>query len=460
MDMVCFDPRARTPVSQPVPWERGPSDEMTDPASERRWRALIPVQRGELVPVAWAFAQFVCVLTATFVLRSVRDEMGVAGGVKQLPWLFSATFVATLALVPAYGWASMRLGRRALHVAVYGALAISMLALWVAFAAIPAEHVRWISRIAFVWLSVINMIAVAAFWSAIVDVFSVEQGHRVFGLVAAGGTVGALLGPAIALAVAESIGFAPIFGVSAAAFLGAILCGMRFDRAVEGRPGVVSGARPVGGSMLAGLRAVARSGPLRGIAAYIALYTTTSTVLYVVQAGILEGAIADPDARTAWFARIDLAVNILALLVQLAGTGPALRRMALAAVLVVLPLVTVGALAVLGAWPTLGVLAIAQTIRRACEHAVAKPGRELLYAGLDRDAKYKGQNAVDTVVYRACDAIAAWLVRVIGELVGSTSGLLWSFGPVALVWVWWGWQLGSRARAPRATTPSTRWTRE
>jgi len=426
---------------------------MPEPAPEEGWRArirrLVPVERSEVATVAWAFAQFACVLTATFVLRAVRDEMGVAGGVKQLPWLFSATFLATLALVPAYGWASMRLGRRALHVAVYGTLAISMLALWLAFTTVPAEHVRWISRVAFVWLSVINMIAVAAFWSSIVDVFSVEQGHRLFGLVAAGGTFGALVGPAIALGLAESVGFEPIFGVSALAFAAAIVCGLRLDRRVEGRPGVVSGVRPVGGSILGGLRAVARSGPLRGIAVYIALYTATSTVLYIVQAGIVEQAIADPDARTAWFARIDLAVNILAFVVQLAITGAVLRRMALGAVLVVLPVVTVVVLVVLGAWPTLAVLAIAQTIRRACEHAVAKPGRELLYAGLDREAKYKGQNAVDTVVYRACDAVAAWLVRVVGELVGGASGLLLAFGPLALVWVWWGWQLGSRARGPR-----------
>ena len=110
---------------------------MSEPAPEDGWRArirrLVPVERGEVATVAWAFAQFACVLTATFVLRAVRDEMGVSGGVKQLPWLFSATFLATLALVPAYGWASTRLGRRALHVAVYGTLAISMLALWVAF---------------------------------------------------------------------------------------------------------------------------------------------------------------------------------------------------------------------------------------------------------------------------------------------------------------------------------------
>ena len=406
-------------------------------------RRIVPLEPGELAPVAWAFAQFMCVLTATFVLRAVREEMGIAGGVKKLQWLFTATFVVTIAIVPAYGWAAARMGRRVLNVVIYCALAASMLGFWAAFALAPEALTPWISRAAFVWLSVINMIAVAACWSAIVDIFTPAQGHRVFGFVAAGGTVGALLGPMLALVLAETVVHLPIFGASALAFVAAAGCALALDRTVEGRPGVAAGTRPVGGGILEGLRAVARPGPLRGIAIYIALYTTTSTVIYIgLQAPIVDAAIADPDARTAWFARIDLAVNVLALAAQLAFTGALLRRMALAAVLVVLPLVTIGSFVALAAWPTLGALAIAQTIRRACEHAVAKPGRELLYASLDRDAKYKGQNAVDTVVYRASDAVSAWLVRWVADAVASLSGVVWAFGPVAIVWVWWGWKLG------------------
>jgi AAA family ATP:ADP antiporter len=406
-------------------------------------RRIAALEKGELGSVAWAFAQFACVLTATFVLRAVRDEMGIAGGVKKLPWLFTATFVVTMAIVPAYGWAAARMGRRTLNLAVYGALAASMLGFWVAFVLAAPELTPWINRVAFVWLSVINMVAVAAFWSSIVDIFTPAQGHRVFGIVAAGGSVGALLGPALGWGLAETVGQLPIFGASALAFVAAAGCALGLDRSVEGKPGVAGGTRPLGGGILEGLRAVARPGPLRGIAIYIALYTTTSTVIYVgLQGPIVDAAITDPAARTAWFARIDLLVNALALAAQLAFTGPMLRRMALAAVLVVLPLVTIGTFIALAALPTLGMLAIAQTIRRACEHAVAKPGRELLYATLDRDAKFKGQNAVDTVVYRATDAISAWLVRLVADAVAGLSGLVWAFGPVAIVWVWWGWKLG------------------
>jgi AAA family ATP:ADP antiporter len=440
---ACALRHTRNPVGFATKGARLRSNAPVTTADESPWLALVrrvaPVEPGELAPVAWAFAQFVCVLTATFVVRPVRDEMGIAGGVDELAWMFTATFVATIALVPLYGWAAARLGRRPLSVAVYGVLGASMIGLWAVFEIAPAELVPWISRAAFVWLSVINMVAVAAFWSSVVDVFEPMQGQRLFGLVAAGGSLGAIVGPTIARALADQ---QTILVASALAFVAALACGVALDRSVEGRPSVVSGTKPIGGGMLEGLREVARPGPLRGIAIYVALYTGTSTVLYVVQATIVKGAIADPGDRIDWFASIDQAVNLLAICAQLALFGHLARRLALAAVLVVLPVVTVGALAVLGAWPTLGLLAIAQTLRRATEHAVAKPGRELLYARLDREAKFKGQNAVDTVVYRACDAAWAWLVRVVADVVGGVTAQLWAFAPIALLWVWWGWRLG------------------
>ena len=418
---------------------------MTAPPPSR-WlsaaRRLAPIEPAELAPVAWAFAQFACVLTATFVLRAARDEMGIQGGVKQLPWMFTATFLTTVALVPAYGWISARLGRRALAIAIYGALAATMFGFWAAFVIAPAAITPWISRAAFVWLSVINMIAVAAFWSSIVDVFTDEQGTRLFGIVAAGGTVGALCGPSLSIALSETVGPLPSFGASGLAFLAAVVCAMRFDRVVERRPGVVSGARPIGGDVLEGLRLVATRPELRGIAIYVAFFTTTATVVYMVQGQILDAAFTESGDRYRWLSRVDLATNVLAIVVQLALTAAMMRRLALGAILVVLPALTVGVFLVLGAWPTLGLLAIAQTVRRACEHAVAKPGRELLYARLERDAKFKGQNAVDTVVYRGSDAISSWAVQGVASVVAGVSGTFWAFTPLALVWVWWGWRLG------------------
>jgi ATP:ADP antiporter, AAA family len=397
------------------------------------------------VPLLWAAVLFSQVLVATFVLRAVREEMGVSGGVDQLPWLFSGTFVVTLALVPVFGWAAARLDRRALATAVFGAFAASLVLLWLAFGVLrDGGAALWPARIAFVWLSVINMIAVSTFWAMVVDAFGDGRGKRSFGFIAAGGTAGALVGPALALLLAERIGTRNLLLVSVLAWLLAVVCVRGFERSLARTRVDAPRGEALGGSALAGLREVVVTPTLRSIGIYVLLYTATSTVLYVVQANIARASFADSDQRTAFFASVDLCVNVIALVAQLALTRRVLERLRVATVLVILPVVTVAALLVLGLAPVLATLAVVQTLRRAVEHAVAKPGRELLYDRVSREVKLKGQNAVDTVVYRAGDAASAWVVSALQGLGLGTGPLLLAFVPVAMIWAWYARRIAGR----------------
>ncbi len=413
-----------------------------------RLRPFQQLEPRDRRPAAWAATQFACVMTANFVLRSVREEMGVQGGVDNLPWLFTATFVGTLLLVPAYGWAASRWGRRQLSRGLYLGLAVSLvvpLLAWV-FALVPVMLLR---RAVFVWLSVINMIAVAGFWSAVVDVWRGERAPRIYALVAAGGTVGALLGPALALALVEHTGPHGLLLVGAIAWVLAASCGDALERALRERDDVPDAARPLGGSSWAGLRDVVANPALRGLAIWILAYTATSTALYLLQARIVGGAIASPAERTALFARVDLGVNLLALALQLSLTGRVLARARLATVLGVLPTVTVLVALALALVPVLGALVLAQLLRRACEHGFAKPARELLYAATPREAKFKGQNALDTLVYRGGDVVSAWAVQALASVTGITGVGL---ATAALGAGWWWFSRRLAARGSSTTT--------
>lgn len=410
-----------------------------------RLRPLRELEPRDRRPAAWAATQFACVMTANFVLRAVREEMGVQGGVDNLPWLFTATFVGTLLLVPAYGWAAGRWGRRQLSRGLYLGLALSLLLpllAWV-LALVPVMMLR---RAVFVWLSVINMIAVAGFWAAVVDVWRGERAPRVYALVAAGGTVGALVGPALALGLVDAIGPHGLLLVGAIAWVLAASCGEALERALRERDDVPDAARPMGGSSWAGLRDVIANPALRGLAIWILAYTATSTALYLMQARIVGGAIASPEARTALFARVDLGVNILALALQLTLTGRVLARARLATVLSVLPGITVLLALALATVPLLGVLVLAQLLRRACEHGFAKPARELLYAATPRETKFKGQNALDTLVYRGGDVISAWAVQALASVTGITGVGLATAG-IGAGWWWFSRRLAAR-RSP------------
>lgn len=372
--------------------------------------------------------QFGFVMLANFVVRSVREEMGVTGGVDRLPWMFTATLVATMAVVPIYGTLAGRLGRRGLATAIFGLLGVGSVALSIGFTTLGP--VPMLGRVAFVWISVTNVLAVAAFWSAIIDLFAEERSRVHFGTIAAGGTVGALLGPALAVALVETIGVVGLLWIAAASCAGAIAVGRPLERARAGAPEVVAPTQPVGGGALDALVQLRRSPLLRGVAIHVLFLTTTSTVLYLVQARIVRDAISDPEARTALFASIDLAVNLLTLVVQVLVTGRVLARLPVAVSLVFLPLVTTGLCVALALRPELSVLVAAQVMRRASEHAFGKPARELVLQRVERSAKYHGQNAVDTFVYRGGDAAAAWVVEglvamgvAFGPLLGGTAVL-------------------------------------
>src|SRR6185369_8815464 len=271
---------------------------------------LLRVERHERPALAWAFAYFFLLLAAYYVLRPVRDALAVQGGADRLQWLFTATFLAMLALVPAYGWLCAKLPRARFLPAVYGFFISNL----VCFYFFPDPGVF------FVWLNVFNLFAVSVFWSLMADLFSPAQAARLFGAIAAGGSCGAIVGPALTAGLATLLGTANLLLFSALLLCFALLAmlkllawGRRHPR--QGEP---PAAEPLGGSILAGARAALTSPYLLGICAYLFCYSVLSTSLYFQQIDIVGRAFPDAGERTRFFAMVDLAVNSLALVVQIA----------------------------------------------------------------------------------------------------------------------------------------------
>src|SRR6185369_3890657 len=271
---------------------------------------LLRVERHERPALAWAFAYFFLLLAAYYVLRPVRDAMAVQAGTAQLQWLFTATFLAMLALVPAYGALCARLPRARFLPAIY-AFFIANLGCFYFF---PEPGVF------FVWLNVFNLFAVSVFWSLMADLFSPAQATRLFGAIAAGGSCGAIAGPALTAAAAPALGAQNLLLLSALLLAAALFAmtrliawGRKHPR--EGEP---PAEEPLGGSILAGARAALTSPYLLGICAYLFCYTVLSTSLYFQQIDIVGRAFPDAGERTRFFAMVDLAVNSLALVVQIA----------------------------------------------------------------------------------------------------------------------------------------------
>jgi ATP:ADP antiporter, AAA family len=422
---------------------------------------LVQVEPHELRPLLWSFAYFFSLLCGYYVLRPTREAMGIAGGVEQLHWLFTGTFVAMLAAVPLFGWVTSRFPRRRFLPYVYGFFVANLLVFY-ALLAREGTHV-WTARAFFVWTSVYNLFVVSVFWSFMADLYTNEQAKRLFGFVSAGGTAGALAGPALAAVLAKPLGTATLLLV-AAGFLGvAMICVRQLIAWAEERPGTsaqrAAATRPLGGGILEAIPLVLRSPYLLGIALFMLLFTTASTVLYFQQAQIVRDAFATAAERTSVFAAVDLAVNALTLGMQVFVTGRLVRALGVAWTLALVPLLLGAGFLALGIAPILPVIVAVQILRRAGDYAVTRPARELLYVVLRRDEKYKAKNLNDTVVYRGGDAVSAWAYAALRAMGLSLGAIAYVSVPVAALWALLAYRLGRRqeALAGEAADGGARW---
>jgi|KBSMisStaDraftv2_1062788.scaffolds.fasta_scaffold02945_3 AAA family ATP:ADP antiporter len=422
-------------------------------------RRLVTLRQGELAAMLWSFAYFFCLLCSYYVLRPVRDEMGIQGGVDNLPRLFTATFLAMLAAVPLFGWASSRFPRRKLLPIVYLFFAANLLVFYGLMESDLAP--TRIAQAFFVWVSVFNLFVVSVFWSFMADLFRNEQARRLYGFISAGGSLGALTGPLLTALLAPSIGPANLLPVSAALLCAAMFCIFRLAawsarNPAERRSPPVPVEEPLGGSILAGVTLALKSPYLLGVCIYVMLGTLLGTFLYFHQANIVAVDIPLAGERTALFAKIDFAVNAFTLVCQLFVVARVMGRFGVGTTLVILPVLSAVGFFLIGLMPTLAVLVVFQVIRRAGEYAIARPAREVLFTVLTREEKYKAKNVIDTVVFRGGDAISSWLFEGLRMLGLGFAGIAFVGVPIALLWAGTGWMLGRSQDEMRARNEAIR----
>ncbi len=374
----------------------------------QRWLGwALPATPQERAAALWSFAYFFALLAGYYVLRPLRDQMGIAGGVKNLPWLFTATFLTLIVAQPLYGALVAKLPRARFVPIVYHFFVVNLALFWL-FLTLGIAPVI-VARVFFVWLSVFSLFAVAVFWSFMADLFTAEQGKRLFGFIGAGGTAGGLLGPVITIGLSVPLGAVNL--LIAAAFLleVAVFCVYRLERAATVQAGAQAETRRVGGSAFAALPELIRSPYLIGVGAWVSLLSFCATIVYFEQANIISAAVHDRDTQTRIFAGIDLAVNLLSLATQVFITGQVLKRFGTGVAAGALPGVYVVGFAALFVAPTLIVVVTLQVVQRWMNFAIANPARQVFFTVLEREEKYKAKNLIDVVIYRGSDALYGWV---------------------------------------------------
>ena len=428
------------------------------PGPTRLLQRIVDVRDEEVAALLWSCVYFFCVLSAYYIIRPVRDEMGVAGGVDNLPWLFTGTLVGMILFNPPYAALVARLRRLRFVSLSYRFFMANILVFFLLLRVATEAQNIWIGRIFFIWTSVFNLFVVSIFWAFMADLFTSAQGKRLFGFIGVGGTLGGIVGAGLTVGLAELLGPANLLLVSIALLEVGVFAVRRLSVISGGfrdRQPTAHSERAIGGGVLSGFTHALRSPYLLGICAYMLLFTIAATFLYFHQADIVDRSFDDRAVRTAFFARIDLLVNLLTLGTQMFFTGRLLKALGVALTLILLPAVCVVGFTTLGFAPTLLVIVVFQTLRRAGNYAVARPTRELLYTVIAREDKFKAKSFIDTFVYRAGDQIGAWSYALMGVIGLGLTGIAFVAVPISAVWLGVGFWLGHRQEALAQAGPTT-----
>ena len=418
---------------------------------------LFELQKHEYVAVGWSFVYFFCVLSSYYMLRPIREAMAVGSGPNTIPWLFVGTFIATLVAAPVFGWVASRYPRRKFLPWVYLFFISNILIFWVVFSiAIDREqsHIG-LGRVFFVWISVFNLFVVSVFWSFMADIYTREQGRRLFGVITAGGSIGALIGGAVTSVLVESIGFQNLFPFSAALLAAAIFCIRRLRVWVSAEQEHASQEstakrKPLGGSPFAGITHMWSSPYFGGIALASIIASLLGTALYMFTAQLVGEIIPDTDAQTKFFSNINNWTNAIALLGQLFIVKHVVNRFGIGVSLALMPIVSIAGFAMLAVNPTLAAVAILTIARRGLGFGFGKPTTDMLYSVVTPEEKYKTKNFIDTAIYRSGDVVGTWSIRGLTSLGMGISAISWVMVPFTALWaiiaLWLGRDYRRRAK--------------
>ena len=419
----------------------------SDSVLHRFLSKIIDVRPSEVPALAWSWLYIFSLLSSYYIMRPIRDQMGVAGGVNNLQWLFTGTLIGMLVLNLPFSYLVKTFPRQKFISISYRFFAANILLFALALYAATPEQTIWVGRIFFIWTSVFNLFVVSIFWQMIVDVFTSEQGKRLFGFIAAGATLGAISGSAFTVSTVEHMAPGYLM-VSAALMLEvAVFCVRRLSglsAALSERPQAEQSEAPIGGTLLSGFRDALSSSYLLNVSLFLLLYAVTSTFLYFQQAAVVSHSFESRAAQTAFFASVDLGVNVLTLAVQLFLTGRILKRFGVGPTLSLLPLFSVIGFGAVALFPTLASVVGFQLIRRASNFAIARPTREVLFTVLPREDRYKAKSFIDTAVYRLGDQIGAWSFALLTYLKLGLAEISIVAAVASVLWLFNSWWLGGR----------------
>ena len=394
-----------------------------------RWlQTSLNIEDHEVKAALSSFLFVVILMSAYYILRPVRDAMASDWTDAEVSWLWTLNFFISTAVVAVYGIAVSRFRFQLLVPAMYGIFALTFVVFYV-LASTSGDRTL-IDKSFYVWVSVFSLFHISVFWSFMSDLFNKEQAGRLFSIIAAGASVGGLIGPTIPSFFSESLGTDNLMLIASVMLLIPIpiifylqslkSSDLRNEDFYLRKPNAT-----IGGNPFSGFKMFFANPYLLAIGLFIFLYTGVSSFVYFELKNLLSEL--SRVERTAVWAKMDLAVNILSITTGLFATGRIVGKFGMPVTIALVPVLICVGLLILAISPFLAAVVTLQIVRRAGNYAVTRPAREMLFTRVDRETRFKAKPVIDIVAYRGGDMLMAWLFT------GLTQGLGLGLAAVAMV---------------------------
>jgi len=402
------------------------------------------IEANELKATFVAFTFVFILMAAYYILRPVRDAMASDWSDAEVSFLWTLNFFISCGVVALYGFVVSRIRFQSLVPGMYGFFAATFILFYFAIAA--ATDRTLMDKSFYVWLSVFSLFHISVFWSFMSDLFNKEQAKRLFAVIAAGASAGALLGPSIPTLFAGMVGTDTLMLVAAIMlvlpvplvfYLGRLKVTELHNEAVHAD---LSAAR-IGGNPFAGFKQFITNPYLLAIGVFILLYTMIGSFIYFEQKNLL--AEFDRATRTQILGGIDWITNVLTFGLAFFVTGRLVKKFGMGFTLALLPVLVIAGLLILAFAPVITVLLALQVARRSGNYAVTRPAREMLFTEVDRETRFKAKPVIDIVVYRGGDMISSWMFAGLTEVLGLGMAAVAVVGSgIAAIWAVAGVYLG------------------
>ena len=407
---------------------------------------LPKIERKEGIVLFKAFLFFFFVLASWYALRPVRNELAVQGGIYNLPWLLMGVMAAMLVINPIYSWLISRIDKNKIVLYIYSFFIFNLIIFLSAWSLAGDEGKIWTGRAFYIWANVYSFFVVSIFWVTMINFFNHTDSKRFFGIISAGGSLGAFFGSTIARYFSTEIcgntSISDLGPMSLIVFsILSLSFAIYFSRSFNSTHVESNKSHEIGGSSLEAMKNTLREPAIRNLGIYVILFTMLMTVSWMVSLGIVEEWSKDPCERTGFFARIEQIVTPLTLLMQLFLASYILRRVGTLAVLSLYGLLFAAAFMAYSFYPTITTVMVVVISLRIFEYGFNKPTRESIYTKLTEQDRYKSTVFIDTFLARSGDVVGGWFVR---GLVGTGVAVLsvtWAALPFALLISYMGFQV-------------------